>query len=244
MSNSETREHAASLIIGAFLLVSLSSTFTVYAQPSFNCSRAETVDEKAICSDPTLSEIDVVLAEAYHSYTSVFQSKKKVGRLLLEDRASCRDDKVCIAAAQWGALNTFGAKEPWIKNFAVAAVGHRAALMGRQDASYRDRIPTKLGECVKTRITDITTRFGQPINYENSDQGTAIAYKNGGYGVTYGRDWAFYDIRAGQPVIFCLMSIPRDCPDGDDRGRVYYSLNFETKDEWLLPDAQHMCGGA
>lgn len=216
----------------------------VSADPSFNCGRAKTDDEKAICSDQTLSQIDSLIAEAYRTYTAEFQSKGRVAKLLLHDRNFCGSDKICIAAVQWGALETFGGRESWVQNFAVAAVGKRAALIGRKETEFEHRIPTKPGECVKTRIKAITTRFGEPITYENADAGTSVEYENGGRVVSYDRNAGFYDAQAGQPVVFCLMTIPHDCPDGDDRGRTYYSLNLATKGEWLLSDTQHMCGGA
>jgi hypothetical protein len=40
------------------------------------------------------------------------------------------------------------------------------------------------------------------------------------------------------------MAIPRDCPAGDERGRVYYGVDLSLLGSWVLPDSQHMCGGA
>jgi hypothetical protein len=48
-----------------------------------------------------------------------------------------------------------------------------------------------------------------------------------------------YPARAGG-----LVSIPRHCPKGDNRGRVYRTTNLRTHKSWKLPDSEHMCGGA
>ena len=50
--------------------------------------------------------------------------------------------------------------------------------------------------------------------------------------------------RVGDPVTLCLVSIPRNCPPGDDRGKVYSAANWRTQERWSLPDSQHSCGGA
>ena len=50
--------------------------------------------------------------------------------------------------------------------------------------------------------------------------------------------------RPGDVVRVCLVSIPRPCPPGDKRGRVYKTTNLRTHGEWTLPDSEHSCGGA
>ena len=50
--------------------------------------------------------------------------------------------------------------------------------------------------------------------------------------------------RPGDPVKMCLVSIPRGCPPGDNRGRMYKTTNLRTHGVWTLPDAEHRCGGA
>jgi hypothetical protein len=46
------------------------------------------------------------------------------------------------------------------------------------------------------------------------------------------------------PVKLCLISIPKNCPPGDNRGKVYTATNLRTKKTFTLPDSQHSCGGA
>jgi hypothetical protein len=100
-------------------------------------------------------------------------------------------------------------------------------------------LPTYVGACVKTRIKSIGTRLeGVP------DSGSAVTFNNGGYQVSYDTVPAIVHSKAGDPVKMCLVSIPRHCPKGDNRGRVYRTTNLRTHKSWKLPDAEHMCGGA
>jgi uncharacterized protein len=233
------RRSVVLLTLGVFL----STVHEASGEPSFDCDRATTPDEKAICDVGTLSQIDSMVASAYRTYKPQFQSKRSVARRLLQDRRSCGSDKVCIASAQLSALNTYGGNEPWVQNYVVAEISARAAAIGRKGSSQSSGMPAFPGDCVKTLIKEITTRFEEPISYENQEAGTSVQYSNDGYVFSYDRGAAFYNARAGQPVVMCLLSSPYDCPDGDDRGRMYYTFNLATKGEWILPDAQHMCGG-
>lgn len=79
---------------------------------------------------------------------------------------------------------------------------------------------------------------GQPSS------GTGILYANGITGVSYDVIAAIHKSRVGDPITLCLVSIPSNCPPGDDRGKVYSAFNGRTKQGWSLPDSQHECGGA
>jgi hypothetical protein len=74
--------------------------------------------------------------------------------------------------------------------------------------------------------------------------GSAVSFDNGGYQVSYDTVPAIEHSKTGDPVRMCLVSIPRHCPKGDDRGRVYRITNLRTHKGWKLPDSEHMCGGA
>jgi hypothetical protein len=100
-------------------------------------------------------------------------------------------------------------------------------------------VPKKVGQCVRTEISELGSRLeGSP------DSGSAIAYANGVTGVSYDIVTALRRSRVGDPVTLCLVSTPRNCPPGDDRGKVYSAVNGRTKERWSLPDSQHSCGGA
>jgi hypothetical protein len=91
---------------------------------------------------------------------------------------------------------------------------------------------------VTTAITKVGTRLDTP------GSGSALSFENGGGQVGYDTVPAIDHSRAGDPVRMCLVSIPRHCPKGDDRGRVYRTTNFRTHQTWTMADSAHMCGGA
>jgi hypothetical protein len=106
-----------------------------------------------------------------------------------------------------------------------------------QQAKAED-LPTEIGACSETTIEDIGYRLGDP------DSGSAISYANGGGQVSYDTIPEIHRSRVGDPVRLCLVSIPEDCPPGDDRGKVYSATNLRTSESWEAPDSQHSCGGA
>jgi hypothetical protein len=100
-------------------------------------------------------------------------------------------------------------------------------------------LPTTVGACTTTTISAIGSRLeGAP------DSGDAVEYGNGGYGVSYDRVPGLHSARVGDKVKLCLISVPEDCPAGDDRGFVYKATDQRTGKSWELPNAEHMCGGA
>jgi hypothetical protein len=106
-----------------------------------------------------------------------------------------------------------------------------------------DPLPTEIGQCTETTIAAITSRFQADVNADPND-GTAISFDNGGYQVSYEKEQAIIGSAVGDSVMMCLVSIPQDCPPGDDRGRIYTTTNMRTQQSWTLPDSQHSCGGA
>jgi uncharacterized protein len=208
---------------------------------SFNCANARSKDEITICADPVLSDIDYRIGKAFGEFKSEFRPKREVARAFIADRNRCESDAACIAAVQARTIETYGGGPPWINLFAES-------LMGRKAASYASgRLSTdKLeqpGQCAKTKIAKVTTRFGEPVEDSNTDAGTAIAFENGSYQVSYDRD-GLYGVKAGQLAVVCMMSRLHDCPEGDDRGTLLLTFDLETGTQWVLTDSQHMCGGA
>lgn len=99
--------------------------------------------------------------------------------------------------------------------------------------------PANVGECVDTTITETGPRLeGVP------DSGSAVVYANGLSQVSYDVVAGVSHSQTGDAVHLCLVSIPENCPPGDDRGRVYTATNTRTGESWTAPDSQHMCGGA
>lgn len=109
-------------------------------------------------------------------------------------------------------------------------------------AQRRPHYPiARVGQCVNSRITAIHARLEGDPNFES---GVGVELANGIYGVRYESVRAVRRSRVGDRVRTCLVSIPRGCPPGDDRGRMYRTTNLRTRQAWTLPDSQHMCGGA
>ena len=99
--------------------------------------------------------------------------------------------------------------------------------------------PSTVGECEETTVTQTGPRLeGVP------DSGSTIVYANGTSQVSYDVIDGIDHSQTGDTVNLCLVSIPENCPPGDDRGRVYRATNARTGESWTAPDSQHMCGGA
>jgi hypothetical protein len=104
--------------------------------------------------------------------------------------------------------------------------------------------------CSNTRISELSARLGEMVSGkfvpgDPKDVGSAIDYANGITGV-------FYDYipaisrrsRVGDRIRLCLVSEYVNCPPGDQRGKFYSAVNRRTHERWVLPNAEHICGGA
>lgn len=110
--------------------------------------------------------------------------------------------------------------------------------------SPNDPLPTTILSCGGSIIADIGSRLEGDKNFET---GAHVTLKNGGVSVAYQEDAALLAIRnskVGDHVLVCLVYIPKHCPPGDNRGKVYTITNLRTLESWTLPDSQHQCGGA
>jgi hypothetical protein len=110
-------------------------------------------------------------------------------------------------------------------------------------AAGGERRPSRVGQCVATSIKAIGTRLtdgGKPIE----GSGSEVRFTNGVRQVSYETVPSIERSETGDPVRICLVELPKDCPPGDDRGRVYRTTNLRTSEVWRLPDSEHMCGGA
>lgn len=79
------------------------------SQPSFNCARATTLDERAICSNPKLMELDNIVNAGFQQVTLSKgpETAKIVARLHLERRRQCGPDQTCIEMVQRAAITRF-----------------------------------------------------------------------------------------------------------------------------------------
>jgi hypothetical protein len=107
---------------------------------------------------------------------------------------------------------------------------------------------TKVGECAERTIAIISTRLNDKLPFRQpkpgDDGGSYVRYTSGDTQVSYEWNAALVHSKVGDKVRFCLVSVPTDCPSGDDRGRVYETTNLRTGGIWKMQDDPHMCGGA
>jgi uncharacterized protein len=215
--------------------------------PSFDCAKASLPAERAICADPQLSAIDLLVSKAYKGFEPAFGGdKRKIARGLIADRNACKSDTACIVSALNNALQTYGNAPSWVQDYNIALIGKKALDAATRNPGNKDQpLPSAVGQCATTHIKTLTTRLGDdPLETAPPEGGSAATFTNGGGSVSYDREPGLAASKVGEPVEMCLISIPRDCPKDDDRGRVYYSLDLIAQGSWALPDSEHLCGGA
>ena len=108
-----------------------------------------------------------------------------------------------------------------------------------------DSLPTEIGNCTATTVSKVGTRLMDGgTGEEIAGSGSAINYSDGGYQVSYDEISGINNSKIGDNVFLCLISIPTNCPKGDNRGKVYAATNLRTGETWQAQDSEHGCGGA
>jgi hypothetical protein len=107
-------------------------------------------------------------------------------------------------------------------------------------------LPAKVGECADTTITSITDRFGADLtpSKKGSDKGTFVRFSNSGVQVSLVKERSIVRSQIFDKVSMCLVDVPKGCPAGDNRGRVYKTTNLRTGESWSLPNDVRSCSGA
>jgi hypothetical protein len=133
-----------------------------------------------------------------------------------------------------------------VQSYVEGLIGHKALMVAAKLGTNADQpLPKAIGQCAVTHITELTTRFGEgALAQADATAGSLVTFRNGGVQVSYDHDYGLANSQVGDPAVVCLINIPRDCPDGDERGRIYYGVDLVIGGSWALPDSQHMCGGA
>jgi hypothetical protein len=234
----------ARTVLLAALLAGLGIGAAWSATPSFNCRKAQSLDERTICGDDRLAELDRAVSKAYgQAKKKLAEDAASIAKETLAERHACGADKLCILDQQVSAIGGFvdlGAKVSvpnWVGAYRLALFQGHEPVQG---------LPVRVGDCTYTKITSITGRLSEDIKppSDGIDTGSAVSFADGGGLVSYDYLPDIAQSRVGDQVLLCLVSIPTGCPPGDERGRFYSATNVRTKGSWLLPDSQHMCGGA
>jgi hypothetical protein len=123
-------------------------------------------------------------------------------------------------------------------NYSYAVDDFRIAVYHNGKLIFEDSFKG-VGQCATSSVYQVTSRL---IN--SPDSGTDIQFSNGIGLVSYDIVPAAQNSKRGDPVRICLISIPKNCPPGDDRGRYYAVTNLRTQKNFSMYDSQHLCGGA
>ena len=77
--------------------------------PSFDCSRAPAPDERVICGNARLAELDRLMAAGYEYVRAHYglSEASRIGRPLLQARQACGAAQACIAQAQLAAIRQY-----------------------------------------------------------------------------------------------------------------------------------------
>lgn len=226
--------------ISSFFIAGILLTTAAQAA-GFDCTRALSTDEKIVCGDIQLSHLDDVFNARYGAARKEYPDDDTIrsARNFLADRRDCGSDRACILSAYLAVLWEISPD----KSSFMQGISAKSLTGGRQLKA--SDIPTKVGRCGVTTILSVHPRLdngGAPVTDEDFGGGTGIDYANDGYQVSYGREEALIRSKPGDPVTLCLVEIDRDCKP-DESGRLFLATNGRTKESWILPDAQHKCGG-
>ncbi len=237
------------LLMGLFVFLFGSEASAKDFRPSFDCNRARYQDEITICDNQKLSELDQIASFGYGKVKGESRSIAQDFLLnFLDVRHACGSNKLCILDTQdqiIDDLNEVGAnisKPPWIG-------AYRLSLIEKGKTPMVSGVPQRVGTCSRTKIKDIGTRFHDrqmvvPPKSYTENEGTTVQYDNGGFQVSYEFNPDVAASRIGDQVVFCLVSIPKNCPPGDDRGKIYSATNLRNLRSWIMSATQHSCGGA
>lgn len=99
-------------------------------------------------------------------------------------------------------------------------------------------LPTD-GQCFATQIHEVTGRLAGDLS-----SGTTVTFEDGHIIVDYSVSKTASLWNSGDPVKLCVVKLPANCPDGDNRGVTYRAINLRTGNDWTAPDSEHECGGA
>lgn len=115
--------------------------------------------------------------------------------------------------------------------------GDTAPFVSR--SAERDTLPDQVGHCASTTVASVETRLK-----DTPGSGSAVNFANGGFQVSYDQVPQIEASRTGDRAVMCLVKLPENCPPGDNRGKIYATVNLRTLELWVEPDSSHECGGA
>jgi len=122
----------------------------------------------------------------------------------------------------------------------VTPLRQNNSFPSQQNNTYEvNQPPDKVGQCQETTVAEISTRLDGVAG-----SGSYIIYADNLQQISYDTIQGIEDSIVGDKVNLCLVSVPTNCPPGDDRGIVYSATNIRTGENWEAQDSEHSCGGA
>lgn len=125
-------KHSHFVSVSALLLSFTQPDLQAAASPSFNCQKAASVVERAICSDEILADLDQQLGKIWKSFLSAFNDADMKAQMRQEQSAwvtsrnQCQADINCISTAYKQRLNALGFEQhnhPLAGQYANEAIG-------------------------------------------------------------------------------------------------------------------------
>ncbi len=98
--------------------------------------------------------------------------------------------------------------------------------------------------CSDTTVQSISSRLADGDGRPIPNMGSQIVFANGISVVDYETPKVVERERTGDKVQVCLVAVPKNCPPGDERGKVYRVFDYGQKAAYEMGDSQHVCGGA
>ena len=123
----------------------------------------------------------------------------------------------------------------------IACCAMLAACNASPKISTNDSLPGEVRTWRGNFIKQIGPRLAGDADFSS---GFHVLLVNGGVTIDYVTLPAVRHSKVGDHVLACLIDIPKDCPPGDVRGRIYTITNLRTLESWTGADSQHRCGGA
>ncbi len=150
------------------------------AQPSFDCSKASTLDENAICSNETLAAIDRIADGGYVFLKSMVGARdaNEIDRPIIRKRQACGSNYSCILISQIEAIRIFmdhGAPLTAPKNLALS----KAAALATQpsfECSKASR-PDEYAICSNETLATMDRIANDGYVYMKSTMGLKAANK-------------------------------------------------------------------
>ncbi len=238
--------HIRSLIMLGGVSLMLSSTAW---GASFDCKKASSFIEHTICSESELSKLDEDLLTAYKisldmcfTDEAIKQTKQEQRQWLKNVRNACTDVS-CLKRVYKERIETLAPPD-----------GGEEIVDGEAELDAAN-LPTEIGACVDGYIGAKNTRFDNAVAGEAGGEVYVwltnevdlyiveianLPEEENPNAYMYTTD----DFKIGDKINLCLVSVPSECPEGDERGKVYEVTNYKNAKRFTGVDAWHSCGGA